>query len=235
MPKQTFQQTRENEEKKQYQFESLLKLTRAYQQFLQKSSGAVEKEIEDYIAFQNGLGQEQKGKGEFDPESSWIFRFFCWSPQARTVGKELGRRMGYTPTELSVRVISDAGYFMTLNGKVHPECAPILKDGRLLTLELDLSESKEVLYQQIEFFLNALYPQVKRLPKKRGGKVLERKDIEKMIRAYELVEKHGDVTEAAKELFPEISDYKSYQLPAKSKIEQVRRWHAKVKNLIKDL
>jgi hypothetical protein len=234
MSKQTFKKTRENENRRRYQFEGYLKLTKAYQHFLEKHSEAVRKEIEDHIAFQKKLDQKQKGNDEFDPESLWVFRFYCWSPEAERVKAELSRRMGYAPTQLAVRPISDAGYFMTMDdGKVNPEGAPILKDGRFLTIELDLSESKEVIKQQIDFFLDAHYPQVKRIPKKRGGKLLKPEEFNKMIHAYKLVDESGSATEAAREIFS--SEIKTYQNPAKSRITQVGRWHDIVKSRIEDL
>lgn len=57
-----------------------------------------------------------------------------------------------------------------------------------------------------------------------------------MFDAHDVVEKYrGDITKAAKEPFPEISDYKTYQNRAQAKIEQVRRRHATIENRIKNL
>ncbi|MGA2937430.1 MAG: hypothetical protein ABSF52_10075 [Syntrophobacteraceae bacterium] len=237
MAKQTFKKTRENEEKKQYQFESLLKLTRAYQQFLQKYSQAVEEEIQDHIAFQNRPDQKRKGKGEFDPESLWIFRFFCWSTESGRVSAELGRRMGYTPTQLAVRVISDAGYFMTMDGKVNPEGAPILKDGRFLTLELDLSESKKVIKQQIDFFLNTFHPKVRHLSKKRGGNILEPEETDKMIRVYELVENEsGNVLHATWKMYPGTNGKQpAYDDETNRRWHNINDWHHKISEIIRGL
>ena len=118
MAKQTYRKSRENQEKRRYQLENLVKLTAGYQQFIQENHQAIKGEIEDAIGFQNQLDQEQKGKGEFNPESLWLLRFYC-STEGQIIKNELERRVQYS-NQLAVNVISSEGYYISMDGKIHP-------------------------------------------------------------------------------------------------------------------
>ena len=230
MSTRTFEEAQESRAKRGYELKSLIKLTRSYQQFRNENLERIKLDAEFFR--QMGMG------GCFSDTEHRILKEFYATEDGMKVLNEIQGRMKLSFSSEAVRLVSRS----IAGVRRKPLSTPYLDDS-FLTFKVDLSQSKDVIEREFKHILDfyhkhyqqRAYPPIK--SKERSRKIRKPEDIDKMIHAYELVEKHqGNIPEAAKELFPEISDSKTYlDADAKAKIQQVRRWHGNIKDLIQDL
>jgi hypothetical protein len=104
---------------------------------------------------------------------------------------------------------------------------PRFREGRYLDVRIDLSKSKEALRAEFEEILRIQHGWVEHPKTPRGKKWPESKEeIDQIFHAFDVVEKHGGkYLEATRELFPD--PYDKYE--ADKNLQQVKRWHEKVK------
>jgi hypothetical protein len=113
---------------------------------------------------------------------------------------------------------------------------PRLNEG-ILTIHINLHYSKERLREEFALILEDYHHLVKRgATPVRGEAILKKDKIDLMYRAYDLVEKYeGKYLQVTWELFPETNGKQpkfDETCDTDNKLQQVKRWHQKVKNRI---
>ncbi len=115
---------------------------------------------------------------------------------------------------------------------------PRFHKGRYLDVCIDLSKSKEALRASFEEILSMHHGWVEHPRTPRGEKWPDSiEEINRIFHAYDVVEKHGgNYLKATWELFPETNGEQAYiDSETDRNLQQVKRWHKKVKRRISAL
>ena len=201
MSKQTFKKAQAASAKKLYQFETVLKRTKAFQQF-----------------------RQEKFERTTNDDDQVVLYHFYQSPQYARIGPELQGRMNFFPE----RAVYDAPY-------TKYAYLPNFEEGQWMEFRINLQCSKDQILRELDYLLDH-YRNLK-TQKTRGDGILNPQKTDELIRAYDLVEKHGgSVLCATWEMYPNTKNLQPYEDDSASKHwNNVRDWHNKISGLIKDL
>jgi len=233
VPKQTNKQMRAKEIQRAYFRRGLIKLTKAYQQFHDSllAVNPEDRKSDPHLALIKQAIEQRKERGPYPDDQSFedtiegiIEDEFLQTDEGWRIMRELGACFSFNR---SVKVIPE------LPPRVGTDQRAQIEEGRYLTCRLDLMESKEQIRAKFDSILNYYHTLVTRPDAVRGDTILEMEKSDEMIKAYKCVEKYGgSISDAARELYPDIS---KASIDGKTRIEQLRRWHANIKSILQDL
>jgi hypothetical protein len=123
-----------------------------------------------------------------------------------------------------------------------------LEDDRYLYLRVDLFKGKRYIQELFSAILNRYHSKANRPPATRGDNLYTEEQMDLMIRAFQLVEKHKGIHEAMWEMYPHTNGKYLYrQDPSEAKDDEgvdideldksyasVQRWHLKIKNFLEE-
>jgi hypothetical protein len=122
-----------------------------------------------------------------------------------------------------------------------------LEDGRYLNIKVDLWQGKRLIKETFAAMLNRYQPKATRPPLIRGDSIRTEEEMDQMLQAFQLVEKHeGGIHPAMWEMFPETKGKHLHSDdPSEAHEEEgidpddlqrmhdkIQRWHLKIKEFL---
>lgn len=166
----------------------------------------------------------QKNKIDFEKLSAYeqhqILRDFFWEE----AGEQEAQKIGLDNLDRwPVKVIPNSKLKIK---KGIVDILPHLREGRFLTLEIDLTYSQTELVEHIKNQIKRYSPHVAKTPKTRGISIEEPSELDKMFLAYYLIEAGLTIEQTMWRIFPKTKGKTA--ISTESYRKQIARWHKKV-------
>ncbi len=217
MSKQNYEKFQTTTANKLYLFERALKRTKTFERFCRKKFNCTPSELDDQ--YSETIKVDRSGETSF----SLVLYHFYQSPEYARIESVLQRQIKFFPN----RAVYDFPYTQYVY-------QPNFEENKWRDFKINLQCSKDHILRELEHFLDD--NRKLKSQKVRSYGVLVPKKTDEIMRAYDLVEKHGNVVHAVWEMYPNTNGKQpSYDEEVNRRYQNVAAWHKKVNDLIGDL